>query len=75
MAYAFTQDVPINTEIYKRIIDGLGSESARRSRRPPGRRAARRRTSLHRRVGVGGRIGTGSPSSACILSCTQCSAS
>jgi hypothetical protein len=28
MAYAFTQDVPINTEIYKRIVDGLGSTPA-----------------------------------------------
>ena len=30
MAYAFTYDVPINAEIYRRIMDGVGAE------RPPG---------------------------------------
>lgn len=30
MAYAFTYDVPINEEIYRRIMDGVGAE------RPPG---------------------------------------
>jgi len=28
MPYAFSQDVPINVEIYNRIIDGLGPETA-----------------------------------------------
>ena len=28
MTYAFTQDVPINTEIYNRIVDGLGTAPA-----------------------------------------------
>lgn len=26
MSYAFTQDVPINAEVYQRILDGLGDE-------------------------------------------------
>jgi hypothetical protein len=30
MAYAFTYDVPINEEVYRRIMDGVGAE------RPPG---------------------------------------
>ena len=30
MAYAFTYDVPINAEIYRRIMDGVGAK------RPPG---------------------------------------
>lgn len=29
MAYAFTQDVPINSEIYKKIVDGLGPATAK----------------------------------------------
>ena len=26
MAYAFTQDVPIDAAVYKRVLDGLGDE-------------------------------------------------
>lgn len=27
MTFAFTQDVPIDTEFYQRIVDGLGSDT------------------------------------------------
>ena len=34
MAYAFTYEVPITTEIYARIREGIGPEAARPDRAP-----------------------------------------
>ena len=60
MTYAFSQDVPIDAAMYKRITDRLGDDP------PPGLIAhlvverPEGGLALHRPVGIGGGPGTGS---------------